>query len=552
MGPFEKCVDPDRRVVEVFPIDCLKYLASLGGKARQDSAVFLGDARNVAIPNKQRTQCQLPVPAHRRLPIPASSLPAGQQIHELGRSLEQVCHVTVKTHLTSLRGPSYLDRVTDNKALGSPELSLGSQLPTAVRVLIVGRFVNRLGAFSMPFLAVLLVQDYGANARVAGLVVSAFGLATIPSRLLGGQLATRLGTKTAVMIGLGGTAAAQALIAVSPSLTVTLAGSVLLGLCFEIYEPASQGLVADVTPEHSRPRAYGLLEATLALAGLLAGLIAAVVGRVDLSGLFAADAITAVACLMLVAVCLPASRPSGTRDDPAEPAPSPWTDSRLLLLMTTGTVFATVYMLIPMVMPLALLAGHRPASDAGLLQALAALIIVLAQPAMRSRGNVTSRLAAGYGLLAAGLTIAGLNPTMAGYVTATIVIAFGDVLLLGNTYTLVAAIAPVGSRAKYFACYGITWGIALTVGPLLMGQLLTDGYRSLWLACATLMVATGIAQLVISRVVRAPCWPPQKSWAQRVNAKERSTVSDVPRGPAIVGVGSPGLRGNGRDGRPFG
>lgn len=374
-------------------------------------------------------------------------------------------------------------------------------LPRAVKVLLMARFVNRLGAFSMPFLAALLVHDHGATARVAGLVVGAFGLATIPSRLFGGLLATRVGAKPAVLIGLAGTAVAQLLIAAAPGLTVALVGAVLLGLCFEIYEPASQGLVADVTPSDSLPRTYGLLGATLAAAGLCAGLIAAAVGRFGLSWLFVADAISAVACLVLVAVWLPAT-PSSCRGDRTNRVLSPWTDARMLLLMTTGTAFAALYMLIPMAMPLALVEADRPASDAGLLQALAALVIIAAQPLLRRSENITGRLVAGYGLLAVGLAVAGLHMTMTGYVAATIIIALGDVLLLGYSYTLVATIAPEGSKATYFAIYGITWGIALTVGPPAMGELLDNGYGTFWLTCSAAMLATGIAQLAINRVIR--------------------------------------------------
>jgi predicted MFS family arabinose efflux permease len=390
-----------------------------------------------------------------------------------------------------------IERVLDSRGEG---VSQGA-LPRAVKVLLVARFVNRLGAFSMPFLAVLLVHDHGATARLAGLVVGAFGLATIPSRLIGGRLATRVGTKHAVLIGLAGTAVAQVLIAAAPSLTAALVGAVLLGLCFEIYEPASQGLVADLTPEDSRPRAYGLLGATLAAAGLVAGVIAASLGRVGLPWLFVADAITAAACLLLVAVWLPATPAPAASSDGTHRVPSPWKDSRLLLLMTTGTAFATVYMLVPMALPLALAAADRPASDAGLLQTLAALVIIAAQPMLRRGGSITSRTVAGYGFLAVGLAVAGSYPTMSGYVAATIVIALGDVLLLGYAYTLVAAIAPAGAKAAYFAVYGITWGVALTVGPPAMGRLLDSGPRSFWFTCSAVMLATGIVQLVINRVI---------------------------------------------------
>ena len=65
------------------------------------------------------------------------------------------------------------------------------RLPREARVLIAARAVDRLGGFTMGFLPVLLVAAYGASLRTAGLVAAGFGLATIPSRLLGGRLVAR-------------------------------------------------------------------------------------------------------------------------------------------------------------------------------------------------------------------------------------------------------------------------------------------------------------------------------------------------------------------------
>ena len=51
-----------------------------------------------------------------------------------------------------------------------------------------------------------MVTAYGAPLRVAGLVGAAFGLATIPSRLLGGRLSDRLGRRSTIVLGLSGCA----------------------------------------------------------------------------------------------------------------------------------------------------------------------------------------------------------------------------------------------------------------------------------------------------------------------------------------------------------
>jgi predicted MFS family arabinose efflux permease len=65
--------------------------------------------------------------------------------------------------------------------------------PRHVLALVLARAVNQLGAFAMSFLAVALVDVYGASLVTAGWVVALFGLATVPSRLVGGRLADRLG-----------------------------------------------------------------------------------------------------------------------------------------------------------------------------------------------------------------------------------------------------------------------------------------------------------------------------------------------------------------------
>ncbi|EAQ00555.1 hypothetical protein JNB_10289 [Janibacter sp. HTCC2649] len=391
--------------------------------------------------------------------------------------------------------------MTDKSPITSRLASLGGGLPRSVKVLLVARFVNRLGAFSMPFLAVLLVQDHGASVTVAGLVVGAFGAATIPSRLLGGRLVGEVGSKAAVIIGLIGTAAAQLVIAAAPGLGVALAGAILLGLCFEIYEPASQGLIADVTPDHLLPSAYGLLGVTLSAAGLVAGVIAATVGRLGLEWLFAIDAVTALACALLVATTMPPTpRPARELGAPSRPR----SDRRLLVLMATGTSFATVYLAIPMALPISLAAAGRPPSDAGLLATLAALVILAAQPLLRRHDDPHRRMVGGYVLLTAGLAIAGVVPTTIGYTLSTAVVALGDALLLGYAYTLVARLAPPGAKAAYFAAYGITWGIALTLGPPVMGLMLDQGTRTFWLVASSAMLTTGVAQHLSARTLWAP------------------------------------------------
>ncbi|MEO7754471.1 MAG: MFS transporter [Terracoccus sp.] len=370
-------------------------------------------------------------------------------------------------------------------------------LPREVKVLLLARFVNRLGAFSLPFLAALLVTRHGVEVGAAGLVVGAFGLATIPSRLIGGRLATRRGARFAVVTGLAATAVAQLLVAAAGSAAAVTLAAVLLGLSFELYEPASQALIADVTPRAALPAVFGVLGAMLAVAGIVAGLLAAVVGRLDLRLLFVVDAATCLACAGLVLLKLSAASNVVAESSSRT---SPWSDSRLRLLFTIGVLFATVYITIPVALPLTLAARGLAPSDAGLLGAAAAATIALGLPLLRPRHDLVHRMAWGHVVLAAGLVLTAVSTDLLTLLGASVVVALGDLLLLGCSQALVASIAPPGDRATWFAAHGLSWGVALTIGPPIAGVLLaTGGPRTFWLASAVVTLAAGAALGVTAR-----------------------------------------------------
>lgn len=386
--------------------------------------------------------------------------------------------------------------VTDHTTLTS------HWLPRPVRVLVVARAVNQAGALSVPFLAVLLVTERGASVATAGVVVAVFGLASIPSRLAGGRLTQRWGGRPVMVAGLLLCAAAQVGIAAAHGLAETLVAVTALGLAFELYEPGSQALIADLTAPAHRPRAFGLFGAALAAGGLVAGLLGAVLGGIDLRLLFLADAVSCVVAAVLVRCGLPAmSAPPADRRTPVKP----WRDPRLLAMLTVGTGFATLYLQLRIALPLTLLARGVPAAQFGLVLAVASLTVVLGQPLLGWRRLPTDPFAAmtlGYVVLAAGLALTAVVTTLTGFVLATVLWAVGDVLLLGHPFAVVADLAPEGARARYLAVFGTCWGVAGVVAPLLGGAVLeTSGPRVLWLGCAGVAVLLAVAQAPLRSLV---------------------------------------------------
>jgi Major Facilitator Superfamily len=381
-------------------------------------------------------------------------------------------------------------------------------VPRQVRVLAAARAVNQLGAFSLAFLTVMLCRVMGASLATAGAVSALFGVATIASRLLGGQLADRLGRRRTILVGLTGCAAAQLGIAAAPDLAVAAICAVILGLAFELYEPPSQAMIAEATEPDQRTHAYALLTTALAIGNMGAGLIADAVGHSGLRWLFVVDGASCLACALIVRLALPASgrrptrmsRPPGSGDCPAVIAAGPpWRDPALLAMTAAGTVFALVYMLILIALPLSLSArGLNPAS-AGLVTATATLTLVLIRPALRI--PVVARLSgpvacgAGFAFMAVGLAGYATAHSLAGLLAPTAIWSAGNLLLSGRAFAVVTALAPPGATARYLAVYGLSWGIATVVAPVLATEVIGSlGPAALWYGCAVLCAAMSCGQ----------------------------------------------------------
>ncbi|GAB3426305.1 MFS transporter [Flindersiella endophytica] len=377
-------------------------------------------------------------------------------------------------------------------------------MPRVIWLLVAARAINRLGAFSLAFLTMLISTDFGVSAATAGLVSAGFGLATIPSRLAGGWLADRLGQRRTIELGLVACAVAQLGIAWSTTLPAVAGFAVLLGLAFELYEPPSQAIIADVAGSDLRVRAYSLLNAALAGAGMGAGLLAAGLGRWDLRWLFVADAVTCLACALMIRLALPADRrrPPGEAAGAAGDA-SPWRDRGLIGLWVAGTLAALVYMAAITCLPLAMASRGLEPADAGLLGTVSALTIIAGQPLLRLRAvnelATPAALVVSYLLLAAGL---------AGYATATSVPAFaiwtvcwsaGDLLLMGRAFALVADLAPPAATGRYLAAYGTCWGIAAVAAPVAGTRLLQSaGPAWLWCTLAATCLVLAVAHPMLA------------------------------------------------------
>jgi MFS family permease len=371
-------------------------------------------------------------------------------------------------------------------------VSLLTKPTSVITVLVAARVVNRLGGAGMAFLGVRLVRDLGVPLATTATVLAVFGACTIPSRVLGGVVTTRWGPRAALVGGLVAAGVAQAVVAVGPGLPVVLAGVVLLGLAYEVVEPATQTAVVTGVDAGRRASRFSLLWASVAVAGVVAGAVAALVTRWGVGALFALDAATSLLAALLVATLLPAL--------PARRVPRAWRAAlhgRLLAWTGLCCVPTTLVMVVVFLLPVALeRQGRPPSTTAWLLAAAAASALLTQRLIARWEAQVPAHLvlAVGYGLLAAALAawaVGGL-PSLA--VGAVLEGAAGT-FVVGTQQAVASRLAPPGAEAAVMTVQGLSWGVATVVAPLLGAALLERGEVLLWGGCAGVALALSLGHV---------------------------------------------------------
>ena len=336
-------------------------------------------------------------------------------------------------------------------------------------VVATARFVNRLGAFSLGFLSLYLVRVGRLPVETTGLVLTGFGAATIPSRLAGGWISDHIGNREALLIGLVATSASQVGLAVATSTTTFAVFAVALGLSCEIFEPATASVVAASVPQEERTLAFGILALVMNVAGMLAGLVAAVVAGAGLRWLFVIDAATTLLAAAFVGFG-PVSERSSRPEQVGRTTESWRRDRRLAAVTVTNTLFAILYLQLFILLPLTITDRGESPRAIGVVLTISASVVVVAGLAITPylahlpHGLV---LRAGLLLFGTGLCLNATARTLPRFVAAAVIWASADLAVIGRLPAVVADIAPPDQRGRYLAVYGSSWGTASVIAPLI-------------------------------------------------------------------------------------
>lgn len=400
-------------------------------------------------------------------------------------------------------------------------LALFDGLPRVFWILWGGVFINRVGTFVVPFLAVYLTEGRGLSVATAGLVASLYGLGSAVASQLGGALADHVGRRTTMLggIALGGVSMMALGFATDVRLLMPL--TFVAAALNEAYRPALHATVADVVPPEGRARAFGALywAANLGVAiGLVLG--GALAERAFVL-LFVGDGLTTLAFGVVVWRLIPETRP--TAAGVARGAGllggfvAPYRDLPFVAFLLLNVTLLFVFMQQATALPIDAAAHGITKGALGWVLAVNAISIVLLQPLASAwigrldRGRV---LAVGTLLVGAGYGLYALAADAWAFAGATLVWSLGEMAVLPTANAVVADAAPPELRGRYQGAMGLSFGVAAFGAPLIGTAVLEErDAATLWGGSFAVCVVVAVGFVVLGPTLARLCSARSATWS---------------------------------------
>jgi len=364
--------------------------------------------------------------------------------------------------------------------------------PPAVKAILVGMLVNRLGTFLTVYL-VLFLTHRGFTDVQAGTALGAFGFGGVAGILAGTALADWLGARRATVLSMAGMSVLDIGILYVRNFPAVLILVTLVGMIGLVYRPASAALLSELTPKHRQVMIFALYRLCINLGTTVSPLFGSALILVSYNLLFWGEAVTSMGYAVIALIALPRRVPAPG----GEAAPGGWrkfaglgvavADRRYLLFLIALLINATVYIQYASVLPLAMRADHLATVWYAVVVSLNSAIVIACELLMT---KLTQRWPArvvaliGFTLLGAGQAMYSIPAGVIIFIGGTLVWTLAEITAGPTMSAYPANAGPPRLKSQYLGASQAVFSLGFTIGPIIGVLVWHLVGRAVWWYCA--------------------------------------------------------------------
>jgi MFS family permease len=367
-----------------------------------------------------------------------------------------------------------------------------AESPLAVKAVLGGVFVNRLGGFLNIFLVLFMTSKSYSDGQSA-VSLGVYGAGAVVGVLVGGTLADRLGARNSTALSMAGSAVLIASILYLPNYALLLIAIALVGAVSQIYRPASATLLSTLISGERQVMIFAMYRFGLNLGTTAAPLIGYglyYLGGNDYTLLFYGEALVALVYTAIALVALPGKEKTAGADGDDTPAEAKGSyldvlrDRRFSLFLFAMLLNSTVYVQYLSTLPLDVNATGVPIfwyTFAVALNGFGVIALELLVTKVSQNWPLKVTVGLAFGLVAVGNAIYGLPLGPAVIIAGTLIWTISEILGGPSVFAYPGMAAPDHLKGRYIGAFQFVFGLGSALGPVIGGILFVAIGHSVWL-----------------------------------------------------------------------
>jgi MFS family permease len=373
-------------------------------------------------------------------------------------------------------------------------------------------FINGIGSFIFPFLALFLTVKMGYSASKAGLFTLIALAMYAPGSLFSSHIADKVSRKTVMIVSQLLCGVSMILCGLVMSQKELVPYFILLLFLFDgATDPARQAIYADHTTFKNRKEAYSLFYLAHNIGFAIGPMLAGLLFNEYPQWLFLGNGIVTIIATIFLALFIKDQKPTdsdieeslkGNRSDKAMEGSvltvlkeKPLLTFYIFIFSFFGLAMSMYFFTMPLY--LTSLFNDIGPKYFGTIMSLNAITVIIATPIIvrfSSNNHPLRLISISMILYTVSYILTGLTSVFYFLLILTVVFSVGEVFSATNHGYFVTNHIPLGHRARFSAIQTILEGIGFAVGPLISGIIIDHfGYSTIFIISAILIFLCLIA-----------------------------------------------------------